>query len=89
MCNEREVILDVVEVDRSIWDPVSRRLSAVDCPTQLIIRAYLKRGLTWEDGFSKLPNGMDGLTWSSVLKPLAAVIHDAAIAANPSLAIIV
>jgi hypothetical protein len=32
---------------------------------------------------------MDGLTWSSVLKPLAAVIHDAAIAANPSLAIIV
>jgi hypothetical protein len=54
-----------------------------------LIRAYLKRGLTWEDGFSKLPNGMDGLTWSSVLKPFAAVIHDAAIAANPSLAIIV
>ena len=51
--------------------------------------SYLNRGLTWEDGFSKLPNGMDGLTWSSVLKPLAAVIHDAAIAANPSLAIIV
>jgi hypothetical protein len=88
LCNEREIILDVAEVDGSVWYPVSRRWLSVDCPRQSTINAYLNRGLTWEDGFSKLPNGMDGLTWSSVLKPFAAVIHDAAIAANPNLATI-
>jgi hypothetical protein len=32
---------------------------------------------------------MEGLTWSSALKPFALVINDAAIAANPSLTVIV
>jgi hypothetical protein len=44
----------------------------------------LNRGLTCADGFSNVPNGMSGLIWSFVLKPLVVITHSAAITADLS-----